>query len=84
MAKFSADEKREAVIRYQNGSESFKTVANSIGVHHSVLISWVKQYEHQGEEAFIKCYTPRNVQAKLDVFQYMYDNGTSARETAAN
>jgi transposase len=83
MAKFSADEKRDAVIRYQNGSESFKTIANSIDVHHSVLISWVKQYEHQGEEAFIKCYTPRSVQAKLEVLHYMYENGTSARETAA-
>jgi transposase len=83
MAKFSADEKIEAVIRYQNGAESLNTLANSIGVHHSVLLNWIKQYEHHGEEAFIKGYTPHTVQAKLDVLHYMYENGTSVRETAA-
>lgn len=63
MAKFSTDEKIEAVLRYQNGAESHKSLANSIGVHHSVLATWIKQYEQHGEEAFIKGYTPYTVQA---------------------
>ncbi|WP_213530711.1 IS3 family transposase [Paenibacillus sp. J45TS6] len=83
MAKFSSDEKLQAVMRYQNGSEGIKTIARSIGIHHSVLLNWIKQYEHHGEEVFKKRYTPYFLQDKLDVLNYMNEFGTSARETAA-
>lgn len=83
LTKFSTDEKLQTVIRYRKGSESLKRIAKSIGVHFSVLANWIKQYEHHGEEAFKKRYTPYSVQDKLDVLQYMNEHGTSIRETAA-
>lgn len=83
MAKFSSDEKLQAVMRYQNGSEGIKSIARSIGIHHSVLLNWIKQYEHHGEEVFKKRYTPYSLQDKLDVLNYMNEFGTSVRETAA-
>ncbi|MNJ39052.1 Transposase [compost metagenome] len=83
MTKFSSDEKLQAVIRYQNGSESIKSIAKSIGLHHSGLLNWIRQYEHHGEEVFKKRYTPYSVQDKLDVLNHMSEYGTSVRETAA-
>ncbi len=56
MTKFSSDEKVQAVIRYEKGSESLKSIAKSIGIHRSVFSNWIKQYEPHGEKAFIKCY----------------------------
>jgi len=83
MTKFSTNEKIEAVMRYQKGSESLKTIAKSIGLHHSVFSNWIRQYEHHGEEAFNKDYTSYPTQFKLDVLNYMNEYGTSVRETAA-
>jgi transposase len=45
MAKFTVEEKLIAVKRYLNGNESQRTVARSIGVHKSVLQTWIQQYE---------------------------------------
>lgn len=69
MAKFSSDEKMKAVIRYQDGSESVKSIAKCLGLHHTVLLNWIKQYEYHGEEAFKKSYTSYPVQFKLDVLK---------------
>ena len=46
-------------------------------------MNWVKQYEHNGVEAFVKRYTNYTQQFKLDVLNYMIENGTSLIETAA-
>ncbi|MFF2910088.1 transposase, partial [Paenibacillus sp. NPDC057934] len=81
MTKFSIDEKLQAIMRYKNGSESLKIIAKSIEVHHSVFFNWIRQYEHHGEEAFIKGYTSYSAQDKLDVLNYMNEYGTSVRET---
>ncbi|MEK3765528.1 MULTISPECIES: transposase [unclassified Solibacillus] len=43
-----------AVQRYVNGKESSRKVAADIGVSHRYLLTWVKQYEHTGVEAFVK------------------------------
>lgn len=53
MSKFTNEEKIEAAIRYQQGSEGVKSIAKSIGVHHTVLLNWIKQYENHGADAFI-------------------------------
>jgi transposase-like protein len=39
MARFSTREKIQAVVRYQQGSEGLKSIAKSIGVHHSVFLN---------------------------------------------
>jgi transposase-like protein len=81
MTKCSTDEKLQAVIRYQNGSESLKGIAKSIGIHDSVLSNWIRL--NHGEEAFKNGYTTYSAQDKLDVLNHMNEHGTSARETAA-
>jgi len=44
MVKFSPEEKIQSVREYFNGNDGVKTIAKSIGVHHSVLHQWIKQY----------------------------------------
>ncbi len=83
MAKFSREEKIEAVKRYLSGNDGYKTVAKAIGVAKNKLIYWVKLYQYHGEEAFDKGYANYSVQYKLDVINYMNENGTSIFETAA-
>ncbi len=83
MAKISAEEKLEAVQRYLKGKESARAVAADLGVSHRYLLTWVKQYEHNGVEAFVKRYTNYTKQFKLDVLNYMTEHGTSLYETAA-
>jgi transposase len=83
MAKFSPEEKIQAVRQYLNGNEGGKTIAESIGVHPSMLHQWIKQYEMFGENAFERRYTTYPAQFKLDVLNYMNEQGTSIRETAA-
>ncbi len=83
MAKFSPEEKIQAVRQYLNGNEGIKTIAKSIGVHPSALHQWIKQYKIFGEDAFEKRYTSYPAQFKLDVLNYMNEHGTSIRETAA-
>ena len=83
MTKFSGDVKLAAVQRYLEGVESYSSIAASIGASAYMVRNWVLQYEHQGEEAFVKSYTSYSVQFKLDVLNYMNTYGTSPNETAA-
>ena len=83
MAKFTEKEKLQAALRYLGGKESFREIARSIGVNHNAISKWVKQYKFQGVEAFVKQYTNYSAQFKLDVLNYMIENGTSSNETAA-
>jgi len=83
MARFTFEEKLDAVNRYFSGVEGYESIAQSIGVNKSSVIEWVKLYEHHGEEAFRKFYTSYTIEFKLDVLNYMNDYGTSLRETAA-
>ncbi len=83
MAKFTEVEKIMIVKKYLNGVDGLNTLASNIGVHRSVLLNWVKQFQLHGEKAFEKRYTNYTAQYKLDVLNYMNVNGTSIRETAA-
>src|SRR5690606_35816157 len=83
MAKFTADEKLQAALRYLNGKESSYQIAKSMGTDHQAVLKWVKQYEYLGDNAFLKKYTNYSPQFKLDVLTYMIENGTSLNETAA-
>lgn len=83
MAKFTAQQKTQAVQRYLGGIEGQKTIAKSIGVHPSVLLNWIHQYNHHGVRAFEKRYTTYTAEDKLKVLEYMNEQGTSIRETAA-
>ncbi|MFF3024772.1 IS3 family transposase [Gottfriedia sp. NPDC057948] len=83
MTKFTSEEKLIAVKRYLEGDESQKEISDSIGVDHSVFQTWLQNYRHHGEIAFQKSYTSYNLQFKLDVLNYMNEQGTSIRGTAA-
>jgi len=83
MAKFNAEEKLEAVNRALNGNESYLSIAKSMGVDDKSIHKWIKQYEYNGVKAFIKRYTNYTTQFKLDVLNFMIEQGTSLNETAA-
>ncbi|UPM55907.1 IS3 family transposase [Gottfriedia acidiceleris] len=83
MTKVTNEEKLIAVKRYLEGKEGQKKISASIGVDHSVFQTWLQKYRFHGEKAFQKSYTPYNLQFKLDVLNYMNEQGTSIRETAA-
>lgn len=83
MDKFTSEEKLQAALRYLEGNESSNEIAKSLGTNHKVILKWVKQYEYNGVDAFIKRYTNYTQQFKLDVLNYMTEHGTSFVETAA-
>lgn len=83
MAKFSSECKLSAVQRYLEGVESYASIAASIGASDCMVKNWVLQYEHHGEDVFVKTYTSYSAQFKLDVLNFMNTNGTSPNETAA-
>ena len=83
MAKFTAEDKLEAVQRFLNGKKSSYELAKSLGTDNTAILKWVKQYEYNGVEAFVKSYTNYTQRFKLDVLNYMIENGTSLMETAA-
>ncbi|WP_342472341.1 IS3 family transposase [Metasolibacillus sp. FSL H7-0170] len=83
MAKYTSEEKLQAVLRYLEGKESSHEIAKSMGTDHKAILNWAKQYEYNGVETFIKRYTNYSAQFKLDVLNYMIENGTSLLETAA-
>ncbi|MCQ6277624.1 transposase, partial [Bacillus sp. V3B] len=83
MVKFTDEEKLAVVQRYKTGMESYSTIGKSIGTSDSVVRNWVMQYERNGVEGLLKkSYTNYSAQFKLDVLNFMNDNGTSPNETA--
>ena len=83
MAKYTFDYKLAAVKRYLDGGESYISIERSIGTSRSVVMNWVKQYQSHGIEGLKKKgYTNYSSQFKLDVLDYMNNNGTSPNETA--
>jgi transposase len=83
MAKFTAEDKLQAAQRYLNGNESSHQIAKSIGTDNKTILKWVRQYEYNGVEAFVKSYTNYTQPFKLDVLNYMIEHGTSLMDTAA-
>jgi transposase len=83
MAKFTADDKIQAVKCYLNGNKSSIQIAKSIGTDKQAILKWVKQFEYNGEEAFSKPYTNYTQKFKMDVLNFMIENGTSLNDTAA-
>jgi transposase len=83
MAKFTAEQKLQAVARYLNGNESYREIGKSLGLDFRYINKWVKQFEHNGAEAFIKRCTSYTQQFKLYVLNFMTENGKSLTETAA-
>ncbi|WP_094154991.1 transposase [Paenibacillus kribbensis] len=82
MAKYTNDQKVDAVIRYQSQLESIREIARAIGANHEVVRMWTKQAEYHGLAAFEKSYTSYTIQFKMDVLNYMNEMGISPNEAA--
>ncbi|CAM3003337.1 Transposase [Paenibacillus sediminis] len=82
MSKFTVEHKIDAVVRYQKQLESVDKIARSIGANKEVVRMWIKQYEYHGLAAFEKSYTSYTTQFKMDVLNYMNENGASPNEAA--
>ncbi|ANC20688.1 transposase [Bacillus cereus] len=83
MAKFTADEKIQIVLRYLNGNESYGEMGRSLGISDTIILNWVNQYKQNSLESFLKRCTNYTQQFKLDVLNFMIENGMSLFETAA-
>ena len=83
MTKFTTHQKLNAVMAYREGTDSMNGIAKSLGISPTLMRNWVKQFDHHGPMAFSKPYTTYPAQFKLDVLQYMKENGVSANEAAA-
>ncbi|MHC0552097.1 IS3 family transposase [Salinicoccus sp. CNSTN-B1] len=83
MTKFNAEDKLNAVEQYLYGRKNSYQIASALGTDHKLVLTWVKQYEYNGAEAFIKRYTTYTLKFKLDVLNYMAEHDTSLNETAA-
>ncbi|WP_411814292.1 transposase, partial [Cytobacillus horneckiae] len=57
MTKYTNEQKLDAVIRYENSSESINEIAKRIGTSKSVVYNWIKQFQYHGLDAFEKSYT---------------------------
>jgi transposase len=82
MTKFTMEHKISAVVRYQEQLESVDEIARSIGANHEIVRMWIKQFEYHGLAAFEKSYTSYTTQFKMDVLNYMNENGASPNEAA--
>ncbi|MGE7917034.1 hypothetical protein [Lysinibacillus xylanilyticus] len=68
-------------MRYLITGLRYKDIGQSLGANKKLIIIWVQQYEHNGLNAFIKRCTNYTQQFKLDVLNFMIENGTSLIET---
>ncbi|WP_142244318.1 hypothetical protein [Bacillus cereus] len=53
-----------------------------LGANQKIVRMWIKEFEYHGIQAFEKSYIKYSVQYKLDLLNYMFENGTSPKETA--
>jgi transposase len=83
MGKFSSDEKYLAVQAYLTGKESYRGIAERIGIDHKSVMKWVALYQAHGIEGLVRGYTTYSKQFKMDVLNFIKESGTSHLETAA-
>ena len=53
--RIKPEEKIRIVRAYTSGKISMNAAAEQLGVHHSVVDDWVRQYESEGIETFLPC-----------------------------
>jgi transposase len=83
MTKFTFEKKLEVVQKYLNNEGGYNFLSEIYGITKSTIEKWVLQYRYHGEKGLLKNYTNYTVQFKLDVLNYMNEQGTSLFETAA-
>src|SRR6476620_9504121 len=84
MAKFTFEDKLNAVGAYLEGKESYREIGKRIGVDSKSIIKWVALYQNQGEDGLKTKYTNYPAQFKIDVVNYINETGSSLLDTAAH
>jgi transposase-like protein len=83
MARRTIEQKLDAISRYENGEESLNSIAKSLNISNTETVDfWIKKYQKHGLEAFKKSYTIFTLEDKLDILNFMSENGLSSLETA--
>ena len=83
MTKFTSERKLKIVKNFNSKIISQNEYASQMGVTRAQFQFWLKLYELHGEEAFENTYTNYPVPFKLNVLNYMVQNGASLMDTAA-
>ena len=82
MAKYSYQEKLEAVIRVVEGGMGCKASAKIMGVSHGLVERWVARYRQFGPEGLLLKHGSYDGAFKVSVIEYMHKNHLSLSETA--
>ncbi len=78
MVRFTIEQKLDAINRYENGGESLNSIATSLKISNTETIDfWIKKYQLYGLDAFKKGYTSFALEDKLNILNYMNENGLS-------
>ena len=83
MAKYSNEEKLEAVLRVLNDGMSQAQSAKILGAHKTCVHKWVQLYNELGPEGLIVKHGSYTGEFKQNVIEYMHENHLSNRQTAA-
>ena len=82
MAKYSYEEKLEAVIRCTEHGMSYRASAKILGVRHVVVERWVARYKQFGPEGLLLKHGSYDGAFKVSVIEYMHANHLSLFQTA--
>lgn len=84
MSTYTAEFKQAVVLKYLEGSMSYRTVAEHFGVpNHSLVERWVGFYRRHGEDGLTSKRSVYSAELKLSVLQHMWDNSLSKGQTAS-
>ena len=82
MAKYSQEEKLEAVLRVVEEGMSLENSAKILGTAYSQVRRWVKRYEQFGVEGLLMKQGTYNGDFKISVVEYMHKHHLSLFQTA--
>ena len=82
MAKYSYEERLEAVLRVVEEGMSVKASAKILGTAYEHVRRWVKRYEQFGPEGLILKHGSYDGAFKISVIEYMYENHLSLSQAA--
>lgn len=83
MAKYSYEEKLEAVIRVIEDGMSCKASARILGTAEEHLRRWVMRYRQFGSDGLLLKHGSYDGNFKVSVIEYMHENHLSLAQTAA-
>ena len=83
MSRYAAEFKLAVVLKYLEGSMSYRILAEHFGVpNHSLVERWVGFYRRHGDDGLTKKRSAYSAQFKLSVLEHMWDNSLSKGQTA--